>query len=32
MKGIRGASELRNAINCAESLQELTEILNQLKK
>ena len=32
MKGIRGAAELRNSINCAESLQELTEILNQLKK
>lgn len=31
MKGIRGAAELRNRINCAESLEELTEILNTLK-
>ena len=32
MKGIRGASELRNRINCAENLSELTEILNTLKQ
>ena len=31
MKGIRGAAELRNRINCAESLEELSEILNSLK-
>lgn len=32
MKGVRGAAELRNRINCAESLNELTEILNTLKE
>ncbi len=31
MRGIRGAAELRNRINCATSLEELTEILNSLK-
>ena len=31
MKGVRGAAELRNRINCAESLEELTMILNTLK-
>ena len=32
MKGIRGAAELRNRINCAESLDELTELLLTLKE
>ena len=32
MKGIRGASELRNRINTAEDLDELTEILLSLKE
>ena len=32
MKGIRGASELRNRINSAESLEELTAILQTLKE
>ena len=32
MKGIRGAAELRNRINTAESLDELTEILSTLKE
>ncbi len=32
MKGIRGASELRNRINTAEDLGELTEILLSLKE
>ena len=32
MKGIRGASELRNRINCAQNLSELTEILTTLKE
>lgn len=32
MKGIRGAADLRNRINCAESLEELTEILALLKE
>ena len=32
MKGIRGASELRNRINSAETLDELTEILQTLKE
>ncbi len=32
MKGIRGAAELRNRINCAESLDELTSLLNTLKE
>ena len=32
MKGIRGASELRNRINSANSLDELTEILQTLKE
>lgn len=32
MKGIRGAAEIRNRINCAESLDELTEILLMLKE
>ena len=32
MKGIRGAAELRNRINTAESLEELTEILSTLKE
>ena len=32
MKGIRGAAELRNRINSAESLDELTEILQTLKE
>lgn len=31
MKGIRGAAELRNRINTAESLDELAEILNGLR-
>jgi tRNA-dihydrouridine synthase B len=31
MKGIRGAAELRNRINTAESLDELTSILESLK-
>ena len=32
MKGIRGAAELRNRINCAESLPEIEEILLSLKE
>ena len=32
MNGIRGAAELRSRINCAESLDELTEILLMLKE
>lgn len=32
MKGIRGAAELRNRINSAETLDELTEILQTLKE
>ena len=32
MKGIRGAAELRNRINCAESLEELSTILSTLKE
>ena len=32
MKGIRGAAELRNRINCAETLDELTAILQTLKE
>ena len=32
MKGVRGAAELRNRINCAESLEELTTILQTLKE
>lgn len=32
MKGVRGAAELRNRINCAESLDALTEILTTLKE
>ncbi len=32
MKGIRGAAELRNRINCAENLPEIEEILLGLKK
>ena len=32
MKGVRGAAELRNRINCAESLDELTDILYTLKE
>ena len=32
MKGIRGAADLRNRINTAESLDELTEILSTLKE
>ena len=32
MKGIRGAAELRNQINCAETLEELTAILLSLKE
>jgi tRNA-dihydrouridine synthase B len=32
MKGIRGAAELRNRINCAESLPEIKEILLGLKE
>ena len=32
MKGIRGAAELRNRINTAESFDELTEILSTLKE
>ncbi|MBR2380992.1 MAG: tRNA dihydrouridine synthase DusB [Clostridia bacterium] len=32
MKGIRGASELRNRINSAENLSELEKILNTLKQ
>lgn len=32
MKGIRGAAELRNRINCAESLPEIEEILLGLKE
>ena len=31
MKGVRGAAELRNRINCAESLKELTAILQTLE-
>jgi hypothetical protein len=31
MKGIRGAAELRNRINCAENLDEITKILLTLK-
>ena len=31
MKGIRGAAELRNRINCAETLDELVNILSLLK-
>lgn len=31
MKGVRGAAELRNKINTAETLDEITEILNSLK-
>ena len=31
MKGIRGAAELRNRINTAESLDEIVDILNSLK-
>ena len=31
MKGIRGAAELRNKINTAESIDELTDILSTLK-
>ena len=32
MKGVRGAAELRNRINCAQSLDELTDILYTLKE
>ena len=32
MKGVRGAAELRNRINCAESLDELCALLNSLKE
>jgi len=31
MKGIRGASELRNRINCAQTLDEIRELLSALK-
>ena len=31
MKGIRGASELRNRINCAQTLDEIRELLCALK-
>ena len=32
IKGIRGAAELRNRINCAESLDELNSLLDSLKE
>lgn len=32
MKGVRGAAELRNRINCAQSLDELIDILYTLKE
>lgn len=32
MKGIRGAAELRNRINCAETLDEICALLNSLKE